>query len=282
MAALTSRDLRVERFRLDLMRRELRTARQTQERFLPRAVPEVAGFDLWGVNLSSAEVSGDYYDLIDVGPDGPLVLCIADVSGKGLPAALLMSNTQAGLHSHLMQDCFDLETTARNLNRLIHSNVDPGVFVTLLLAEIEKSSHRLRYVRAGHDEPILVHADGSVTVLKAGSIFLGLMPDTPYEAASVQLMPGDLLCLYTDGVTEARSPADEEFGVERLTAVLCERRIESAAAIGRAVLDAVEGFSGLANHADDLTLVLLKVDPTRAHTADHPPRQTRPSQGPTA
>ena len=255
----TSRDLRIERLRTELMQRELQTARQTQERFLPREIPTIDGFDLWGINLSSAEVSGDYYDVIDTGPEGPLVLAIADVAGKGLPAALLMSNVQAGLHSHLLQDRFDLVRTVRNLNRLVHENVDPGVFVTMFLAEIDKPGRTCRYIRAGHDEPILIKADGSAVRLEKGSLFLGVLPDLTYEAVIFQLEPGDLLCLYTDGVTEAFSDTGEQFGVERMIGVLRARRHEAASVIGAALLSAVEDFSGLDRQADDLTLVLLRL-----------------------
>jgi serine phosphatase RsbU (regulator of sigma subunit)/CHASE2 domain-containing sensor protein len=258
--ARTSRELHVEELENLRVRQEMETARRTQERFLPREIPRVPGLDLWGANLSSAAVSGDYFDVIDLGPERPLLVAIADVAGKGMPAALLMSNVQAGLHSQTAHEPFDPALTVRNLNVLVHRNVEPGSFVTLFLGALDKQTHRLRYVRAGHDHPILARADGSVRTLDQGSFFLGLLPDVSYDAYEVALVAGDALCLYTDGVTEARDPAGEEFGLERLTALLRENRERSAETIGRAIIERVRAFSRLERQADDVTLVVLRVE----------------------
>jgi sigma-B regulation protein RsbU (phosphoserine phosphatase) len=181
------------------------------------------------------------------------------VSGKGLPASLLMSNVQAGLHCHAFQGEFDLKLTVENLNRLVHRNTDAGKFVTLFLGAIDKETHLLRYVRAGHDNPILVSEDGSVSQLEEGSFVLGFVPETEYDVAEVQLKGGDVLCLYTDGVTEARNPADEEFELDRVIELVKEHRGQSAEEIGNALLQAVRDFSQLKQQADDVTLIVLKV-----------------------
>lgn len=257
--AHTTRELHAEELENLRVRQEMETARRTQERFLPKEIPQIAGLDLWGVNVSSATVSGDYYDILDLGPSGPLVLVIADVAGKGMPAALLMSNVQAGLHSQTAHLPFDPARTVRNLNVLVHRNVEPGSFVTLFLGALEKESRRLHYVRAGHDHPILVRGDGRVETLTAGGVFLGLLPEVPYESAEIDLGSGDVLCLYTDGVTEARDPSGEEFGIDRLTALLREHRTGPAATIGGTILERVRGFSRLDHQADDVTLVILRV-----------------------
>ena len=136
-------------------------AREAQERFLPDEIPVVEGIDVWGTNVSSLTVSGDYFDVVDLGASRPLIIVIADVSGKGLPASLVMSNVQAGLHCNVFQEDFDIARTAADLNRLVHQNTDPGKFVTFFMAEVDKDTHRVRYVRAGHDEPVVVSADRS-------------------------------------------------------------------------------------------------------------------------
>jgi len=255
----TAKRLHVEELERERMQQEMESARRTQERFLPRTLPELSGVDIWGINVSSLAVSGDYYDVIPAAERNALVFTIADVSGKGLPAALLMSNVQAGLHCHALLGDLDLRRTVENLNRLVHENTDTGSFVTLFLAELNVDTGQLRYVRAGHDPPILVSAAGDVERLADGGLVLGLMPEVGYEEKSRTLQPGDLLCLYTDGVTEARNQSDDEFEPERLERLLKENRHRRASEIGATILEAVESFTQRSCQADDLTLVILKV-----------------------
>ncbi|MFH1501756.1 MAG: SpoIIE family protein phosphatase [Candidatus Eisenbacteria bacterium] len=255
----TTKELHLEAVENERVRKELETARQTQERFLPDNIPQVEGLDVWGINVSSLAVSGDYFDVIDLNDGKPLVFTIADVSGKGLPASLLMSNVQAGLHCHAFLPEFDLKVTTENLNRLVHQNTDPGKFVTLFLGAIDKDTQLLRYVRAGHDNPILVSKGGDVRQLEEGSFVLGFVPDAEYDVAEVQLIEGDVLCLYTDGVTEARNPGDEEFELDRVIQIVTAHRRESAEEIGKVLLQSVRDFSQLAQQADDVTLIVLKV-----------------------
>jgi len=257
----TTKELHVEEVENERVRREMEMARRTQERFLPREIPSVPGLDIWGINVSCLEVSGDYYDILDPGEGRPIVVAIADVSGKGMPASLLMSNVQAGLHCHVAQESFDIKNAAENLNRLVHRNTDMGEFVTMFLAEVDKTTHLLRYVRPGHDAPILVRSDGVTQMLDEGGLVLGFAPDSAYDVAEEQLRPGDVLCLYTDGVTEARSPKDEEFQTERLAEVLVSNRGQSAGGIGEAILQSVRSFSESIRQADDVTLVILKFLP---------------------
>jgi serine phosphatase RsbU (regulator of sigma subunit) len=256
---VTTRRLHEEQVENERVHRELEMARRTQEMFLPSEIPTVPGIDVWGINVSCLEVSGDYYDVLETGENGTVVVAIADVSGKGLPAALLMSNVQAGLHCHVARGTFDIKNTAENLNRLVHNNTDIGKFVTMFLAEIDGTTHLLRYVRPGHDAPVLVRADGGTELLDTGGLVLGFTPDTTYDVAEVPLEVGDVLCLYTDGVTEARDPHDEEFQLGRLTDVLASNRGLSAPEIGEAVLDGVRGFTERVHQDDDVTLVVVKV-----------------------
>ncbi|MBN2564193.1 MAG: SpoIIE family protein phosphatase, partial [Candidatus Eisenbacteria bacterium] len=255
----TAKRLHAEEVENARVRHEMEMARSTQEKFLPSEIPAVPGLDIWGINVSCLEVSGDYYDVLDPGEGRPIVIAIADVSGKGLPASLLMSNVQAGLHCHVAQESFDIKSTAENLNRLVHRNTDMGKFVTLFLAEIDRETHLLRYVRPGHDAPILVSGDGSTRMLTEGGLVLGFAPDFPYDVTEVQLEEGDVLCLYTDGITEARNGADEEFEVAGLAEVLVRNRERRAREIGEAVLERVRSFSGTIQQADDVTMVIVRV-----------------------
>jgi len=255
----TAKDLHLEEVENERVQKEMRLAREAQERFLPDEIPTVPGADLWGINVSSLAVSGDYFDAIDLGDGRPLIICIADVSGKGLPASLVMSNVQAGLHCHVFTEPFDIKATSDHLNKLVYQNTDAGKFVTFFLGEYDKETHLLRFVRAGHDAPILVSVDGTVRMIEDGDFMLGFVPETDYTVHGLRLSHGDVFFLYTDGVTEARNPADEEFEPERLCVVVAENRDKTAQGIGEAVLAAVRGFSQLEQQADDVTLVILKI-----------------------
>ncbi len=258
----TAKDLHREALENERVRHEMAMAREAQERFLPDEIPKVERIDVWGTNVSSLAVSGDYFDVVDLGGARPLIIAIADVSGKGLPASLVMSNVQAGLHCHVFHEKFDIAATAHDLNRLVHQNTDPGKFVTFFMAEIHKDTHRVRYVRAGHDEPIVVSADGTTRKLEVGDFVLGFVSDAEFEIGETELEPGDVLCLYTDGVTEARNPEGEEFELDRIVETVKEHRSESAEEIGRALIDRVRRFSQLDQQADDITVILLKIAPS--------------------
>jgi len=254
----TTKALHEEEVKTARARHEMETARQTQKGFLPRTLPEIEGVEFWGKNLSSRGVSGDYYDVIELRDHGVVVFAIADVCGKGLPAALLMSNVQAGLHTSLHPRKRDIGTIATNLNYLVYQNTETDKFVTFFLSELEPETHVLRYVRAGHDEPFIVSTEGKVRKLQEGGLFLGMVPGVVYETQTTQLRPGDVLCLYTDGITEACNAADEEFGVDRLIDVVVGSRDHSASAIGEAILASVERFSGTDQRMDDMTLIIVR------------------------
>ncbi len=255
----TLNDLHASELQSATMRREMVLARENQERFLPKSMPELPGYDLWGVNISSAVVSGDYYDVLALPERNRVLLAIADVSGKGLPASLVMSNVQAALHSHAMQAEFDLVRAVDSLNALLYRNTDATTFVTMFLGELDCASRRLRYVRAGHDFPVLISGGGSARTLEPGGFFLGMFPGQQYAVEEILMESGDVLGLYTDGVTEARNAQGEEFGVKRLIEVLQAHRHESAESLGLAVRRGVESFSGLAIPEDDVTLLIARM-----------------------
>lgn len=256
----TSRRFHREEAENERIQKELRVARETQERFLPSKLPSIDGIDIWGANLSSLEVSGDYYDVLDLGEGRPLVIGIADVSGKGLPAAMVMSNVQAGLHTLLLQEKFAVGPAMTTLNQVVCGNVSAGRFVTMFLAEMDKNGRAMRYVLAGHDPPLQITRAGGVRKLEeAGTFFLGLSSNTSYKPGNAVLSAGDVVCLYTDGITEAMDQDEAFFGEDRLQSVLLDSREKSAQEIGAAVLGAVKEHSRGTQQADDITLVVIKV-----------------------
>jgi sigma-B regulation protein RsbU (phosphoserine phosphatase) len=184
-------------------------------------------------------------------------MSIADVSGKGMSAALLMSNLQAALKA-TASDEVPPEDLCRKVNRIICDNVSPDKFITAFYGLVDGSSHRLVFTNAGHNAPILARRDGSWLRLREGGVPLGLFPSADYERGEVELTPGDRLVLFTDGVTEVSGAGAEEFGEERLLSVLLENRHLSAKELQERILAEVAKFSG-ARFEDDATLVVLAV-----------------------
>ncbi|MDX1418686.1 MAG: GAF domain-containing SpoIIE family protein phosphatase [Rubricoccaceae bacterium] len=249
-------EARIEKERLE---EELRLARSIQERLLPRDLPAVEGVDLAALALASRHVAGDYFDLLPL-TSGRLLVAVADVSGKGAPAALLMANVQALLR--LLAQTFDgtasLAAATARINRVVCENTEATAFITFFWGVLDAATGRFRYVNAGHNPPRLVRANGAVEPLEAGGLILGVLPHVAYEEGEATLAPGDHLALYTDGVTEALSPADEEYTEDRLDAVLVRGRDETAAALLDAVRDDVRAWADGRPFNDDLTLLVLK------------------------
>ncbi|RPJ47607.1 MAG: HAMP domain-containing protein, partial [Candidatus Latescibacterota bacterium] len=238
---------------------ELRLARVIQNRLLPAGPPSIQGLELAGVSIPAREVGGDYYDYLVL--EGGLVgLALADVSGKGAPAALLMSSFRASLRSQDLARLGPAETLAR-VNRFIHESVDTGRFITAFLGLLDSATGELRYASAGHDPPILVHADGRTEELSGGGLVLGVLPEVAYEETTVRLDAGSLVTVFTDGVTEARRPDGEFFGVEGLVEALRALRGEPCAHILGRVAKIVQEFSAEAGQADDITLLMARLRP---------------------
>lgn len=255
----TTRDYYLEEAENRRVHQEMQTARAMQEGFLPKVIPSLHPFDIHGVNISSLEVSGDYYDVI-MRDERTVVVAIGDVKGKGMPASLLMSNVQAGLHTQLYGEHFEIQQCVSNLNELVCENTTAEDFVTFALMELSAAPPRLRVVRAGHELPFVVKADGTVCKLESGGPVLGLLPDVPFAVEEMALERGDVLCLYTDGVTEAYDSSDEEFGVERLVETVREARHSNARDIVAAIVARVRNFSTLEALPDDVTLVVVRVN----------------------
>lgn len=237
---------------------EMRLARTIQSRLLPAAIPQLRGLQIDAVNLSSATVSGDYYDVI-AREDGQLALIIADVSGKGMPASLLASNLQASLRAQC--DLADSPgAILQRVNRQLHATTDSRHFATVFLAFLDPRTRRLRYSTGGHDAPVLVTRDGTARKLDEGGLPLGAFDFGDYPEGEVVLDEGDLVLLYTDGLTETRSPdGEDEFGCQRLDAFLRAHRHLDATALLPALQAELERFRGRRAAEDDITLIALKV-----------------------
>jgi sigma-B regulation protein RsbU (phosphoserine phosphatase) len=236
--------------------REIAEARAIQEKLLPREIPQMAGYEIAAASQSARIVGGDYFDVLPFDEDA-LGLCIADVAGKGMPAALLMSNLQAAVRG-LSSSSLPPDLLCSRLNSLVFKNTASDRFITFFYAQLDGPSRRLRYANAGHNAPFLVRRDGTHARLAEGGSVLGIFEDQEFSAGAVDLVPGDRVVLFTDGVTEACDPGGQEFGDERLLRILEEGRALDAKELQEKILNAVAEFSH-AHWADDATLLVLAV-----------------------
>lgn len=246
-------EARLERERLE---RELALASEIQQRFQPTAPPHVDGYELQGISFPCYEIGGDYYDFIER-EDGRLVIALGDVSGKGTAAALLMSSLHAAIHAQSASHD-SLVDTISAVNRYLANNIPANRFVTLFYAELDPESGALSFLNAGHNPPLIVHAAGTVEQLASGGLPLGIKPDAEYREGRTRMQPGDVLVIYSDGVTEAVSPSGEEFGATRLYEVVSRNVNASAAGIRDRIESSLTKFAQGTSAADDITLVIVK------------------------
>ncbi len=239
-----------------VMSRELESAAEIQRGLLPASPPEVEGLDLAGHNAACRTVGGDYYDFFAC-PDGKLALVVADVAGKGMPAALLMSSLQARVQV-LIEDPTELGALTARLNRLLAANCPSNRFITFFLGILDMVTGEMVYCNAGHNPPLVVRAGGHVDELAGGGPILGILPTVSYREHRCRIDPGDMIVLYSDGVTEAANAAEEEFGEQRLARLLVGLRDEPARTVIEKVNRAIVEFTGGAPPADDLTLVVAR------------------------
>jgi sigma-B regulation protein RsbU (phosphoserine phosphatase) len=239
-----------------LLEEEVSTARRIQQQLLPESPPSVPGWEVTASNQPSRHVGGDYHDFLPR-PDGGLGIAIGDVSGKGVPAALLMSNLQAALRVRSLPG-EATERVVEDVNRQICRNTGPEGFISFFLGELATACGDLEFTNAGHNPPVLVRRDGRVEVLEEGGLLLGVFPEATYDRGRVGMDPGDCLALYTDGVTEASNPEGELFSEERLIEALVRHRERSAADVHRSVMEEVARFQDGLPPDDDLTLIVLK------------------------
>jgi sigma-B regulation protein RsbU (phosphoserine phosphatase) len=241
--------------RLEVHDEELQRAREIQESLLPKVIPQLPGFEVASAWQPARAVGRDYFDVLKLGGNR-LAICIADVSGKGVPAALLMANVQASLRASVR----DLDSPARVcsiINGMLCESIAADKFVTFFCGVLDAGTHTFRYCNAGHPYPILVSC-GAVRTLDQGGAVLGVFPAWTYQDSSVDLRSGDRLLLFTDGITEAEAPDGEEFGMEKVAAFAKAHAANSAAKINQQLLAQVTEFCG-AQFQDDATLLVLAV-----------------------
>jgi phosphoserine phosphatase RsbU/P len=243
----------IDRQRLE---HELQLASEIQQRFQPTAPPIVAGYELQGISFSCYEIGGDYYDFIER-EDGRLIITLGDVSGKGTAAALLMSSLHAAVHAQAASND-SLVDTISAVNRYLADNIPSNRFVTLFYAELEPKTGALSFLNAGHNPPLIVHQAGTVEQLSSGGLPLGIKRDAVFREGRTQLNPGDVLVIYSDGVSEAGNPQGEEFGTKRLSDVVMRNLEASAAGIRDRIEAGLTKFAEGTAAADDITLVIVK------------------------
>ena len=238
---------------------ELDLARRIQESFLVQEFPRLERMDVHAVNVSSQQVSGDFYDFVPAGP-GRWLLAIADVTGKGVPAALLSSMLLASLRTQAGSDEQSPARIVSTMNRLAYRSTLTEQFATFFMARLDERTGALAYTNAGHNYPIVIRRDGRVELLEAGGVIVGILEEFPYVESSIQLTSGDLFLAYTDGVTEAMDASGEFYGEERLTAVLSglPTGLSAREIIERIVADLRRFLAGV-EAGDDITLLAVRV-----------------------
>ena len=255
VAALES--VRLHRLGMEQQRRdrEMQIAREIQQSLFPESFPSVPGFQVSARSLPCYEVGGDHYDFIPL-PGGRLALAIADVSGKGAPASILMASVHASLRA--LAGTGEPAGLMRRINRFLFESTQPNRYATVFYGELDPATRRLSYVNGGHIPPYRVTARGVEDRLAAGGPALGVIGDASYEASEVVLEAGDLVAMVTDGVTEASSPADQEFGDEGVIDVLRKSRATGAEEALQALVEAVHAWAGPVGCADDLTALVVR------------------------
>lgn len=255
--------IRIEHARLNeieeaerAMAKEMEQAAQIQRAMLPSSPPMVAGLDIAGKTTACRTVGGDYYDFLEF-PDGRVGMLVGDVAGKGMPASLLMSSLQARVHV-LFEEADDLARKLGRLNKAVCAKCPDNRFITFFMSVVDPATGELVYANAGHNPPLMVRATGGFDRLSGGGVILGVLPQATYQESRACMEPGDVLVLFSDGVTEAADPLDEDFGEERLAALVASMRGRPAGEIVEAIDGAVARFTQGAPAADDITVVVAR------------------------
>jgi serine phosphatase RsbU (regulator of sigma subunit)/predicted enzyme related to lactoylglutathione lyase len=236
--------------------RELEIAKQVQARLFPQIKPEFQTMEYAGICLQARQVGGDYFDFLNLGPRR-LGLIIGDVSGKGIAAALLMANLQASLRSQSALAFDQPEALLRSVNRLFYDNSSDNAYASLLFADYDDATGRLRYANCGHLAGLLLRRDGSVEQLESTGTLLGMFREWDCAMREQELFPGDVLALYTDGITEASNDCGEEFGERCLIELVQQHRELPCQALLTAIVEGVQRFSCQEQH-DDITAIVAK------------------------
>lgn len=239
--------------------KDMKLAGEVQRRLLPQNPPSVPGFDIAARTYPARVVDGDLYDFIEM-QNGNLGLVIADIAGKGVAAGLFMPAVKIALRANL-NHAGNLEMVMTKANHVIYELTDEERFASLFYGILDTTTRRLRYINAGHQPPLLLRGStGEVVWLETGGPVMGLLPDVHFETGSVELLPSDLLVLYTDGVVETHNAAGEEFSRDRLLTVVASHSGAAAQHLAETIHTSVVGFSETHRPEDDLTIVILKAE----------------------
>jgi sigma-B regulation protein RsbU (phosphoserine phosphatase) len=236
---------------------ELSIAKRIQQSFLPQKKPQLPGFDISGINVPSEEVGGDYYDFIPI-IENQIGIVIADVSGKGIPAALIMASVRAGLIAEIRNN-YAIRSIMGKVNNLLFESTASDTYVTAVYGVLDPKNRIFTFSNAGHNAPILRRADGEMKYLTEGGMALGMFENSKYEERPLGISPGEIIVFYTDGVTEARNESQEEFGTRRLKQVISDSHELSAGQIQENIHNAVKEFTGISHQEDDLTMIVVKI-----------------------
>jgi sigma-B regulation protein RsbU (phosphoserine phosphatase) len=238
------------------MEKELDLAAKIQEDFLPKQSPKLKNYEIAGSNVPCYQVGGDYYDFIPI-DDDRLGIVIADVSGKGVGASLLMASLRAALQSELYPE-YKIQEMARKLNDFVHRSSSPNSFITFFFCELNKKNGELSYINAGHNPPLVLDKKGKVHRMESCGLCLGMFPEVDYEVKKVILNPGDTTVLFTDGITESRNKDNKEFEEGRLIKLLQKHSKLSALKLLEKINEEVDKFTVGAEKMDDQTLVIIQ------------------------
>ncbi|MDP2960475.1 MAG: SpoIIE family protein phosphatase [candidate division Zixibacteria bacterium] len=236
---------------------ELLIARKIQESFLPPKDPVLTGLDISGINIPSEQVGGDYYDFIPIIED-QIGIVIGDVSGKGIPAALIMASFRASLKAEIRNN-YAIGTIFFKVNNLLYESIERENYVTAVYGVLDIKNRAFTFSNAGHNPPILRRKEGTIEYLTEGGVALGILQNHDYKEMVLGLNPGDLILFYTDGVTEAKNKAGEEFGTKRLEKILLENSNLKAREIQNKIFEEVKDFTENKPGQDDLTMIVIKV-----------------------
>ena len=242
-----------------LLARELEQAAEIQRSFLPSVAPKVPGLDLAGHNAACRTVGGDYFDFFAY-PNGRVAMALGDVSGKGMPASLLMMGLQARVQM-MIDEPASLAAALTRINRITSANCPRNKFISFFMCVLDPGSGELTYANAGHNPPVIVRTDGSFELLQGGGPVLGILGAIEYQQYKVQVNKGDIFSIYSDGVTEAATPNDEEFEVENLAKILAANANKSAREMIEEVNKALVAWTAGAPPADDITLIVARLLP---------------------
>lgn len=238
------------------LQNELKMAGEIQRKLLPDNPPDISGFEMFAVNIPAKSVGGDYYDFLDL-PNHRLAFCIADITGKGMPAAMLMASLQATLRSQVLVN-EEPATCMTRTNKLLYRNTESTKFATMFYGTLDTETGILNYTNGGHDCPIVFRQGQPPVHLEATGLILGIFEESEYTKQQITLEPGDLLLLFSDGITEAMDPDMEMYGLERLQNLVNENSEKKVSELADIILKDIRSHAKRADQSDDITMMLIK------------------------